>query len=56
MPTYKLTYFNIRARAEVARYLFVLADVPFTDERISEEDWPRVKQSKLVYAWPMIEM
>ncbi|EDV23407.1 Glutathione S-transferase [Trichoplax sp. H2] len=45
MPTYKLTYFNIRARAEVARYLFVLADVPFIDERISEEDWPTYKQT-----------
>lgn len=38
MPSYKLTYFNGRGRAELARLIFAAAGVPFEDERIS--DWP----------------
>jgi len=34
MPTVKLTYFNLRARAETARLLLAFAGVPYEDERV----------------------
>ena len=46
MSSYKLTYFNGRGRAELARLIFSAAGVSFEDERIS--DWPgTVKAGKL---------
>ena len=39
MPTYKLFYFNIRARAEVIRFIFKQAGVEFEDVRIPKEKW-----------------
>nr|AYN44530.1 glutathione S-transferase S12 [Brachionus plicatilis] len=38
MPSYKLTYFNGRGRAELTRLIFSAAGVPFQDERVT--DWP----------------
>ena len=46
MPEYKLTYFNIRARAELARILFALKGVKYEDIRIEMADWPKIKPSK----------
>ena len=43
MPSYKLTYFNGRGKAEVSRMVFALADQAYTDERIQQEDWPKRK-------------
>ncbi|RDD47888.1 S-crystallin SL11 [Trichoplax sp. H2] len=43
MPQYKLTYFDIRARAEVARYLFALAGVEYEDKRVTQEEWQKMK-------------
>ena len=48
MPQYKLTYFNIRARAEVPRYLFALAGVEYEDKRVTQEEWQQMKASKLL--------
>ena len=45
MPSYKLIYFNGRGRAEVARYMFKMNDVEFTDHRI-EGTWKEEKPSK----------
>ncbi|XP_060066185.1 glutathione S-transferase-like [Ylistrum balloti] len=42
-PKYTLTYFNLRARGEVARLLFVYAGKDFVDERIEQKDWPKLK-------------
>ena len=47
MPSYQLVYFNIRARAEVARMLFGVAGVEFEEERIEIADWAGRKGSKL---------
>lgn len=35
MPTYKLTYFDIRGLAEISRWLFKIAKVDFEDARFS---------------------
>ncbi|KAJ7389528.1 hypothetical protein OS493_030913 [Desmophyllum pertusum] len=47
--TYKLTYFNLRARAEPTRLVFAYAGVDYEDVRISwenkAEEWPPVKKS-----------
>lgn len=47
MPEYKLTYFNSRGRAEITRYLFVLADQKFEDVRVNSEEWGKMKAGKL---------
>jgi len=49
--TYKLIYFNIRGIAEPIRYMFKLAGVEFTDERIEfpSEAWG--KELKATYPW-----
>lgn len=36
---YTLTYFNFRARAELARLIFAVAKVEYEDERIRPEAW-----------------
>ena len=50
MPTYKLTYFDVRGYAEPARILFHLAGVPFEDKRITHGDgtWEKLKDSELI--------
>ena len=47
MPTtYKLSYFDGRGRAEVARVLFAVAGVKYEDNRVAYPDWPQLKPSK----------
>lgn len=43
--SYELIYFNARGRAEVARYLFALARVPYADVRIETDQWSDLKES-----------
>ena len=47
MPSYKLTYFDGRGRAEISRLIFAAAGVEYTDERV--KDWPAGKDRKLVF-------
>ena len=46
MPSYKLTYFNLRGRAELARLVFAAAGVEYEDKRINREEWAKLKPSK----------
>ncbi|GMR30730.1 hypothetical protein PMAYCL1PPCAC_00925 [Pristionchus mayeri] len=45
MPTYKLSYFEGQGLGEVSRQLLHLSETPFEDDRISQEDWPKRKDS-----------
>lgn len=42
-PRYEIVYFDIRARAEPIRVLLALAGQPFTDTRVTFDDWPNHK-------------
>ena len=44
MSNYKLVYFNLRARAELARMIFHAAGQPFEDVRYERSEWPAHKQ------------
>lgn len=44
MPSYKLLYFNVRARGELPRLIFAQAGQEFVDERV--KDWDKLKPSK----------
>ena len=46
MPQYKLHYFNLRGRAELARLVLHQAGVEFEDYRFERADWPQLKSSK----------
>ncbi|GMT14652.1 hypothetical protein PFISCL1PPCAC_5949, partial [Pristionchus fissidentatus] len=52
---YKLTYFNIRGRAEPIRMLFRLAGVQFEDRRIELEEWPKMKNKTPFGSLPLLE-
>uniref|UniRef100_A0A8R1Z3Q3 glutathione transferase n=1 Tax=Pristionchus pacificus TaxID=54126 RepID=A0A8R1Z3Q3_PRIPA len=56
MPSYKLTYFDGRARIEVARQILYLADIPFEDVRVSFADWPVLKPTTPFGELPVLEV
>lgn len=39
MPQYKLTYFQLRGKAEAIRMTLSIAGVEFEDVRVSIDDW-----------------
>ncbi|CAH1798670.1 unnamed protein product [Owenia fusiformis] len=45
MPSYKLTYFNGRGRAEIVRFVLLQAGVTYEDNRIEFETWGKMKKS-----------
>lgn len=56
MPNYKLSYFDLRGRAEVARLLFAVAGVKFEDVRVRREDWLSVKPTTPFGQMPVLEV
>lgn len=50
-PTFKLTYFNVKALAEPTRYLFAYGGIEYEDVRINEEEWAALKPSKHQIFW-----
>lgn len=46
MPCYKVTYFNVRARAELTRLVFAAAGQEFEDIRVDREAWQKMKPCK----------
>ena len=45
----KLTYFNARGRAELARLVLAQAGAEFEDVRLEREEWLNVKPSKIYF-------
>ena len=46
MVNYKLTYFNLRGRAELSRLILHQAGVSFEDHSFGPGEWPTAKPSK----------
>lgn len=46
---YKLTYFDIRGRAEPIRIMFAVAKLPLDDNRVNEGTWSQLKNSRLCF-------
>ena len=47
MSGIKLTYFNLKGRAELARLILAQAEVEYEDCRIEKEEWPELKKSEV---------
>ncbi|VDI50958.1 prostaglandin-H2 D-isomerase / glutathione transferase [Mytilus galloprovincialis] len=43
MSAYKISYFNLMGRAELARIMLSAADKEFEDDRFEKEEWPERK-------------
>ena len=46
MSGYKLYYFNVRGRGELARLAFAAANIEFEDIRLTRDEWAVEKASK----------
>ncbi len=47
MVHYKLTYFDVRARAEPARLILAYSGVAWEEERMTGVEWPSRKECKI---------
>ncbi|KAG8511626.1 Hematopoietic prostaglandin D synthase, partial [Galemys pyrenaicus] len=56
MPYYKLTYFNMRGRGEIIRYIFAYLDIKYEDHRIEQADWPEIKSAIPFGKIPILEV
>lgn len=54
--SYKLIYFNVKGRAEVARFIFAQAAVQYEDKRVEKEDWMQLKPSTPTGSLPILEV
>ncbi len=52
----KLTYFSGRGKAEVARLLLAYGNVDYENERITSEDWPKIKPGTPYELLPILEV
>nr|XP_012217369.1 PREDICTED: uncharacterized protein LOC105669156 [Linepithema humile] len=56
MPTYKLTYFPVKALGEPIRFILSYAGVEFVDDRFNQEDWPKIKPTTPFGQVPVLEI
>ena len=54
--SYKLFYFNLRGRGELARFVFAQAGVEYEDVRIEFKDWPEMKPKMPFEVIPVLEV
>ena len=54
-PSIKLTYFNLRGRAEMARLSLHAAGIAFEDERIGFDAWPARKPLTPFGSLPLLQ-
>lgn len=54
--SYKLIYFNVKGRAEVARFIFAQAGVTYGDKRIKQEEWAGLKPNTPTGTLPVLEV
>jgi hypothetical protein len=45
-PKYKLLYFNVRAKAEIIRWIFAVAGQEYEDCRLDDSAWAELKPSE----------
>ncbi|KAJ3384823.1 hypothetical protein HDU84_002617 [Entophlyctis sp. JEL0112] len=53
-PKLKVTYFNIKARAEPIRLALSINNIPFEDNRIGREVWPSMKPTTAFGQLPIL--
>lgn len=56
MSTYKLYYFQARGGAELIRWIFIQAGVPYEDVRLSKEEWAEFKPKTPYGVMPVLEI
>ena len=56
MPTYKLYYFNLKARAELTRWIFAQAGVEYEDIRVTKEQWAEMKPTTPNGCLPILDV
>lgn len=56
MTHYKLIYFNLRARGELARLIFAYKGQKYEDYRIGFSDWPLYKSTTPTGKVPILEI
>ncbi|XP_007524604.1 hematopoietic prostaglandin D synthase isoform X2 [Erinaceus europaeus] len=56
MPNYKLTYFNMRGRGEIIRYIFAYLDIKYEDHRIEQAEWSELKSTLPFGKIPVLEV
>ncbi|XP_058799471.1 glutathione S-transferase-like [Phymastichus coffea] len=56
MPSYKLTYFPVKALAEPIRFIFSYAGVDFVDDRFDREDWLNIKPTTPFGQVPVLDV
>ncbi len=54
-PYYKLTYFDIRGRAEFIRWILAVASQPYVDNRVDMNDWQALKPKTPFGQLPVLE-
>ncbi|GFR86158.1 glutathione S-transferase [Elysia marginata] len=52
----KITYFDLRARGELARLVMAAAKKDFEDVRVQFADWPKLKANSTYGTLPVLEI
>ncbi|XP_005112690.2 probable glutathione S-transferase 5, partial [Aplysia californica] len=56
MVSYRLLYFDQTGRGEILRFLFALGGQKYEDVIISQESWPKFKQTVPFGVLPVLEI